>query len=272
MKSKRTSYIIAIAICVALILSMSCEMFTTSQLTMFKRDLSDSLKDLPKEDLLNTAADPTLRGDPEGTKQVLKLIGAQDLSDIKPEQANSILELATDAMLPVSALTSLSDSLIASDGNNSGSSSSPEVSDVISSIVKNVPKVDTEAVQKILTNDEYLKDPNTNLETVVMASVAVVAGSLANAGFEDQTKINTVIDELTQGIEAINTANPNDPTLSDKINDKIEEVLNNNGASEVSGSMQAALNALVTIQDNPNFTSTEIVGTSLDQLLSGLLG
>ena len=110
MKRKQTNCIVAILICLTILFTVSCDMFTNSLLKGAARDMSEMMKNASTSELLAAGADPDVIGDPAAAQAAMEALAEKDLSNISAEEASNVCSLASSAILRLffSYLNSLS--------------------------------------------------------------------------------------------------------------------------------------------------------------------
>ncbi len=181
----------------------SCSFFTTSLGTSFKRDLSDTYDKMSTSELADMITDPQLMCDPDAGKQLLASLGEKDdLTSLKPEVQNDILNLMVNSTISTEAITSVIDTL-----TNAGDNSDP--ADIISGVLDNINAVDTKATVALLDESNI---GNLNPSTAALAAVSLVAqvaksSDIFNKLDDVMTELGTVAQTPDSGRDAaISTA------------------------------------------------------------------
>lgn len=205
----RTRKIITtLLLCLAVLVITSCDnMFTTSLFKGFARDLTETMKDVSRDDLINSGTNPDVIGNQESAKAAIEALAEKDLSDITVEQGENVLKLGTAAILPTStlmdAITSIMNAVPEDDENGATESEEDDeteiITNVITSMIASVPEMNNTAITTVLQNQEVLETGD--ITTVTLATLSLTASALANEGITDSEKIDTEIGKIGENVE-----------------------------------------------------------------------
>lgn len=209
----RTRKIITtLLLCLAVLVITSCDnMFTTSLFKGFARDLTETMEKVSTDDLINSGTNPDVIGNQESAKAAVEALAKKDLSNITVEQSENVLKLGTAAILPTStlmdAITSIMDAL-PEDGENGATGDDVEseeddeteiITNVITSMIASIPKMDNTAITTVLQNEKVLETGD--ITTVTLATLSLTASALANEGITDSEKIDTEIGKIGENVK-----------------------------------------------------------------------
>lgn len=205
----RTRKIITtLLLCLAVLVITSCDnMFTTSLFKGFARDLTETMKDVSRDDLINSGTNPDVIGNQESAKAAIEALAEKDLSDITVEQGENVLKLGTAAILPTStlmdAITTIMNAVPEDDENGATESEEDDeteiITNVITSMIASVPEMDNTAITTVLQNQEVLETGD--ITTVTLATLSLTASALANEGITDSEKIDTEMGKIGENVE-----------------------------------------------------------------------
>ena len=209
----RTRKIITtLLLCLAVLVITSCDnMFTTSLFKGAARDLTETMEKVSTDDLINSGTNPDVIGNQESAKAAVEALAKKDLSEITVEQSENVLKLGTAAILPTStlmdAITSIMDAL-PEDGENGATGDDVEseeddeteiITNVITSMIASIPKMDNTAITTVLQNQEVLETGD--ITTVTLATLSLTASALANEEITDSEKIDTEIGKIGENVK-----------------------------------------------------------------------
>lgn len=205
----RTRKIITtLLLCLAVLVITSCDnMFTTSLFKGFARDLTETMKNVSTDDLINSGTNPDVIGNQESAKAAIEALAEKDLSNITVEQGENVLKLGTAAILPTStlmdAITSIMNA-VPEDGENGATESEEDdeteiITNVITSMIASVPEMDNTAITTVLQNQEVLETGD--ITTVTLATLSLTASALANEGITDSEKVDTEMGKIGENVE-----------------------------------------------------------------------
>lgn len=209
----RTRKIITtLLLCLAVLVITSCDnVFTTSLFKGFARDLTETMKNVSTDDLINSGTNPDVIGNQESAKAAIEALAEKDLSNITVEQGENVLKLGTAAILPTStlmdAITSIMNA-VPEDGENGATGDDVEseeddeteiIANVITSMIASVPQMDNTAIITVLQNQEVLETGD--ITTVTLATLSLTASALANEGITDSEKIDTEMGKIGENVE-----------------------------------------------------------------------
>jgi len=205
----RTRKIITtLLLCLAVLVITSCDnMFTTSLFKGFARDLTETMKDVSRDDLINSGTNPDVIGNQESAKAAIEALAEKDLSNITVEQGENVLKLGTAAILPTStlmdAITTIMNAVPEDDENGATESEEDDeteiITNVITSMIASVPEMDNTAITTVLQNQEVLETGD--ITTVTLATLSLTASALANEGITDSEKIDTEMGKIGENVE-----------------------------------------------------------------------
>ena len=266
MKTKQTNCIVAILICLTILFTVSCDMFTNSLLKGAARDMSEMMKNASTSELLAAGADPDVIGDPAAAQAAMEALAEKDLSNISAEEASNVCSLASSAILPVSnlmeAIDKIKDSTKDDNSENTDGSQTEEVNEsvkVVSEILSSIPAVDTTAIEQVLGNDELVKEAE--IGSVAMATVSLMASSLSKADLspeEQQEQLNTISKKISE----IKSEDIKDGVTTDVINDVLAGTDFGNDTA-----MKTAVKAALTLKNRDDISSLTIGGFNLGELI-----
>lgn len=271
MKRKQTNSIVAILICLTILFTVSCDMFTNSLLKGAARDMSDIMKNASTSELLAAGADPDVIGDPAAAQAAMEALAEKDLSNISAEEASNVCSLASSAILPVSTLMDAIDKIKDStkddnseddNSENTDGSQTEEVNEsvkVVSEILSSIPAVDTTAIEQVLGNDELVKEAE--IGSVAMATVSLMASSLSKADLSPERQ-QEQLDIISKKISEIKPEDIKDGVTTDVIDKVLEGT-----AFENDTAMKTAVKAALTLKNRDDISSLTIGGFNLGELI-----
>ena len=246
MKTKKANSIVAILICLTILFTVSCDMFTNSLLKGAARDMSDIMKNASTSELLAAGANPDIIGDPAAAQAAMDALAGKDLSKINAEDASNVCSLASSAILPVSTLM---DAIGKITEDKDESEESEESTNVISSVLGSVPTdVNTGAIEQVLNNEKLVKE--TEIGDVTMATVSLMASSLAKKDCTEEER-NQALTNISRNLKEKTT---------------VEEVLAGTGF-ENDTSMKTAVKAALIIKTRDDTSSLSIGGFNLGEVI-----
>ena len=246
MKTKKANSIVAILICLTILFTVSCDMFTNSLLKGAARDMSDIMKNASTSELLAAGANPDIIGDPAAAQAAMNALAGKDLSKISAEDASNVCSLASSAILPVSTLM---DAIGKITEDKDESEESEESTIVISSVLGSVPTdVNTGAIEQVLNNEKLVKE--TEIGDVTMATVSLMASSLAKKDCTEEER-NQALTDISKNLKEKTT---------------VEEVLAGTGF-ENDTSMKTAVKAALIIKTRDDTSSLSIGGFNLGEVI-----
>lgn len=266
MKTKQTNCIVAILICLTILFTVSCDMFTNSLLKGAARDMSEMMKNASTSELLAAGADPDVIGDPAAAQAAMEALAEKDLSNISAEEASNVCSLASSAILPVStlmeAIDKIKDSTKNDNSENTDGSQTEEVNEsvkVVSEILSSIPAVDTTAIEQVLGNDELVKEAE--IGSVAMATVSLMASSLSKADLSPEEQ-QEQLDIISKQISEIKPEDIKDGVTTDVIDKVLEGT-----AFEDDTAMKTAVKAALTLKNRDDISSLTIGGFNLGELI-----
>lgn len=266
MKTKQTNCIVAILICLTILFTLSCDMFTNSLLKGAARDMSEMMKNASTSELLAAGADPDVIGDPAAAQAAMEALAEKDLSNISAEDASNVCSLASSAILPVSnlmeAIDKIKDSTKDDNSENTDGSQTEEVNEsvkVVSEILSSIPAVDTTAIEQVLGNDELVKEAE--IGSVAMATVSLMASSLSKADLSPEEQ-QEQLDIISKQISEIKPEDIKDGVTTDVIDKVLEGT-----AFEDDTAMKTAVKAALTLKNRDDISSLTIGGFNLGELI-----
>lgn len=246
MKTKKANSIVAILICLTILFTVSCDMFTNSLLKGAARDMSDIMKNASTSELLAAGANPDIIGDPAAAQAAMDALAGKDLSKISAEDASNVCSLASSAILPVSTLM---DAIGKMTEDKDESEESEESTNVISSVLGSVPTdVNTGAIEQVLNNEKLVKE--TEIGDVTMATVSLMASSLAKKDCTEEER-NQALTNISRNLKEKTT---------------VDEVLAGTGF-ENDTSMKTAVKAALIIKTRDDTSSLSIGGFNLGEVI-----
>lgn len=246
MKTKKANSIVAILICLTILFTVSCDMFTNSLLKGAARDMSDIMKNASTSELLAAGANPDIIGDPAAAQAAMDALAGKDLSKINAEDASNVCSLASSAILPVSTLM---DAIGKMTEDKDESEESEESTNVISSVLGSVPTdVNTGAIEQVLNNEKLVKE--TEIGDVTMATVSLMASSLAKKDCTEEER-NQALTNISRNLKEKTT---------------VGEVLAGTGF-ENDTSMKTAVKAALIIKTRDDTSSLSIGGFNLGEVI-----
>lgn len=266
MKTKQTNCIVAILICLTILFTVSCDMFTNSLLKGAARDMSEMMKNASTSELLTAGADPDVIGDPAAAQAAMEALAEKDLSNISAEEASNVCSLASSAILPVStlmeAIDKIKDSTKDNNSENTDGSQTEEVNEsvkVVSEILSSIPDVDTTAIEQVLGNDELVKEAE--IGSVAMATVSLMASSLSKADLSPEEQ-QEQLDIISKKISEIKPEDIKDGVTTDVIDKVLEGTV-----FEDDTAMKTAVKAALTLKNRDDISSLTIGGFNLGELI-----
>ena len=270
MKTKRTNSIVAILICLTILFTVSCDMFTNSLLKGAARDMSETMKNASESELLAAGANPDVIGDPAAAQAAMDALADKDLSNISAEEASNVCSLASSAILPVSNLMEALDKILDSEKNDDNESSdnpdgsqtekeSNDATQIIAEILDSIPPVNTTALEKVLGNETLVKEAE--IGDVAMATVSLIASSLSKKNLEAEEQQDT-LEKISENLGKISSEDVKDGITDDTIDDVLEGT-----AFEDDSAMKTAVKAALTLKDRDDISSLSIGGFNLGELI-----
>lgn len=270
MKTKRTNSIVAILICLTILFTVSCDMFTNSLLKGAARDMSETMKNASESELLAAGANPDVIGDPAAAQAAMDALADKDLSNISAEEASNVCSLASSAILPVSNLMEALDKILDSEKNDDNESSdnsdgsqteeeSNDATQIIAEILDSIPDVNTAALEQVLGNENLVKEAE--IGDVAMATVSLIASSLSKKDLEAEEQQNT-LEIISENLGKFSSEDVKDG-ITDTAIDKVLE----GTAFEDDSAMKTAVKAALTLKDRDDISSLSIGGFNLGELI-----
>ena len=270
MKTKKANSIVAILICLTILFTVSCDMFTNSLLKGAARDMSETMKNASESELLAAGANPDVIGDPAAAQAAMDALADKDLSEITPEEASNVCSLASSAILPVSNLMEALDKILDSEKNDDNENSdnpdgsqtekeSNDATQIIAEILNSIPDVNTTALEQVLGNENLVKEAE--IGDVAMATVSLMASSLSKKDLEAEEQQDT-LDKISENLGKISSEEVKDG-ITDTAIDKVLE----GTAFEDDSAMKTAVKAALTLKDRDDISSLSIGGFNLGELI-----
>ena len=270
MKTKRTNSIVAILICLTILFTVSCDMFTNSLLKGAARDMSETMKNASESELLAAGANPDVIGDPAAAQAAMDALADKDLSNISAEEASNVCSLASSAILPVSNLMEAIDKILDSEKNDDNESSdnpdgsqtekeSNDATQIIAEILDSIPDVNTAALEQVLGNENLVK--KAEIGDVAMATVSLMASSLSKKDLEAEEQQDT-LDKISENLGKISSEEVKDGKTDDTIDDVLKGTV-----FEDDSAMKTAVKAALTLKDRDDISSLSIGGFNLGELI-----
>ena len=270
MKTKRTNSIVAILICLTILFTVSCDMFTNSLLKGAARDMSETMKNASESELLAAGANPDVIGDPAAAQAAMDALADKDLSNISAEEASNVCSLASSAILPVSNLMEALDKILDSEKNDDNESSdnpdgsqtekeSNDATQIIAEILDSIPDVNTAALEQVLGNENLVK--KAEIGDVAMATVSLMASSLSKKDLEAEEQQDT-LDKISENLGKISSEEVKDGITDDTIDDVLKGTV-----FEDDSAMKTAVKAALTLKDRDDISSLSIGGFNLGELI-----
>ena len=270
MKTKRTNSIVAILICLTILFTVSCDMFTNSLLKDAARPMSETMKNASESELLAAGANPDVIGDPAAAQAAMDALADKDLSNISAEEASNVCSLASSAILPVSNLMEALDKILDSEKNDDNESSdnsdgsqteeeSNDATQIIAEILDSIPDVNTAALEQVLGNENLVKEAE--IGDVAMATVSLIASSLSKKDLEAEEQQDT-LEKISEKLGNISSEAVKDGITDDTIDYVLAET-----AFEDDSAMKTAVKAALTLKDRDDISSLSIGGFNLGELI-----
>lgn len=260
MKNKISKYSFLFLLLLAVFLVSSCDFFTNSVLSFAARDTAETVKSTPTNALVSAGSNPSVVGDQNMAQTYLEELGnrPEDLENLKTEEAENVMNLATAALLPVSNFQSILDSMVDNGNQEGGEGENPEQdnNNILASILDSIPSVDTTALEKVLENEKTVQEAD--ISTTAMATISLLGSAIKTEANEGDT--TQLFGQITQnlGSDAVKTAE----TTEDKVN----AVLQGTGASEDNTALKTAIAAALVLSQREDLSSLSIGGFDLGQL------
>ena len=263
MKIKKLKTLFTICVCLIVLSTFSCEMFSTSLFKDMGRDLSEVMKNASTEDLISNGTNPDILGDQQASQAALEALGEHDLTNITPEDATNVCTLATSAILPTSTLMDAIETIT----NASQEEIETEVDalNLINSILTTVPEVDTSALEQVLGNDTLVQEAE--ISSVAMATVSLMASALANENLETEQQLVN-IETITQNLQNVT---PEDLENAENKEELISTVLSGTDFED-NPAMETAISAVLTLKDREDLESLSIFGFNIGELFGSPSG
>lgn len=270
MKTKKANSIVAILICLTILFTVSCDMFTNSLLKGAARDMSETMKNASTSELIASGANPDVIGDPAAAQAAMDALADKDLSEITPEEASNVCSLASSAILPVSNLMEALDKIIDSEkdddnessDNSDGSQTEKESNDatqIIAEILDSIPDVNTTALEQVLGNETLVKEAE--IGDVAMATVSLMASSLSKKDLEAEEQ-QAILEQISK-----NLSNISSEEIKDGVTDETIDKVLAGTAFEDDSAMKTAVKAALTLKDRDDISSLSIGGFNLGELI-----
>ena len=270
MKTKRTNSIVAILICLTILFTVSCDMFTNSLLKGAARDMSETMKNASTSELIASGTNPDVIGDPAAAQAAMDALADKDLSEITPEEASNVCSLASSAILPVSNLMEALDKILDSEKNDDNESSdnpdgsqtekeSNDATQIIAEILDSIPDVNTAALEQVLGNENLVKEAE--IGDVAMATVSLMASSLSKKDLEAEEQQYT-LEKISENLGKFSSEDVKDGITDDTIDDVLKGT-----AFEDDSAMKTAVKAALTLKDRDDISSLSIGGFNLGELI-----
>jgi len=270
MKTKKANSIVAILICLTILFTVSCDMFTNSLLKGAARDMSDIMKNASTSELIASGTNPDVIGDPAAAQAAMDALADKDLSEITPEEASNVCSLASSAILPVSNLMEALDKIVDSEKNDDNESSdnpdgsqteeeSNDATQIIAEILDSIPDVNTTALEQVLGNETLVKEAE--IGDVAMATVSLMASSLSKKDLEAEEQ-QAILEQISK-----NLSNISSEEIKDGVTDETIDKVLAGTAFEDDSAMKTAVKAALTLKDRDDISSLSIGGFNLGELI-----
>lgn len=270
MKTKRTNSIVAILICLTILFTVSCDMFTNSLLKDAARPMSETMKNASTSELIASGTNPDVIGDPAAAQAAMDALADKDLSNINEKEASNVCSLASSAILPVSNLMEALDKILDSEKNDDNESSdnpdgsqtekeSNDATQIIAEILDSIPDVNTAALEQVLGNENLVK--KAEIGDVAMATVSLMASSLSKKDLEAEEQQDT-LDKISENLGKISSEEVKDGITDDTIDDVLKGTV-----FEDDSAMKTAVKAALTLKDRDDISSLSIGGFNLGELI-----
>lgn len=270
MKTKKANSIVAILICLTILFTVSCDMFTNSLLKGAARDMSETMKNASTSELIASGTNPDVIGDPAAAQAAMDALADKDLSEITPEEASNVCSLASSAILPVSNLMEALDKIVDSEKNDDNESSdnsdgsqteeeSNDATQIIAEILDSIPPVNTAALEQVLGNETLVKEAE--IGDVAMATVSLMASSLSKKDLEAEEQ-QAILEQISK-----NLSNISSEEIKDGVTDETIDKVLAGTAFEDDSAMKTAVKAALTLKDRDDISSLSIGGFNLGELI-----